>query len=50
LTTSGRAAAKRLAGRRRAKLAGMLEALPVSERRRVVDALALLAEAAHEHP
>jgi DNA-binding MarR family transcriptional regulator len=50
LTTSGRAAAKRLAGRRRDKLTAMLDALPATERQRVIDALALLARAAHEHP
>jgi DNA-binding MarR family transcriptional regulator len=46
LTPAGRAAAKRLATRRQKKLASMLEALPATERRRVVEALALLAKAA----
>jgi DNA-binding MarR family transcriptional regulator len=46
LTPAGRAAAKRLAARRRQKLASMLDALPSTERRHVIDALALLAKAA----
>ena len=48
LTTAGRAAAKRIAGRRRDKLTAMLQAVPAPERQRVIDALALLAKAAHE--
>jgi DNA-binding MarR family transcriptional regulator len=53
LTASGRAAAKRIARRRQDRLAAMLDAVPGPERQRVVDALALLAKAAHEqsnHP
>jgi DNA-binding MarR family transcriptional regulator len=46
LTAAGRGAATRLANRRRRKLADLLDALPATERDRVVDALALLAKAA----
>jgi DNA-binding MarR family transcriptional regulator len=49
LTTSGRAAAKRLASSRHQKLTAMLDSLPLTERQRVIDALALLAKAAHQH-
>jgi DNA-binding MarR family transcriptional regulator len=50
LTTSGRAAAKRLAARRRQKLTAVLDALPATDRQRVIDALALLAKAADARP
>jgi DNA-binding MarR family transcriptional regulator len=50
LTTAGRAAAKRLSASRRQKMAAVLDALPAPERRRVIDALALLAKAAREQP
>jgi DNA-binding MarR family transcriptional regulator len=46
LTSAGRAAARRLAARRRTRLAGLLDHLPADERRRVIDALSLLTEAA----
>jgi DNA-binding MarR family transcriptional regulator len=46
LTTAGRAAARRVAARRRDRLARLLDHLPTAERRRVIDALALLTEAA----
>ena len=50
LTTSGRAAARRLAARRRTRLAELLDNLPPTERRRVIDALGLLTEAARARP
>lgn len=50
LTTAGRAAAKRIARRRQDRLAAMLDTVPALERQRVIDALALLAKAAHAHP
>jgi DNA-binding MarR family transcriptional regulator len=46
LTSAGRAAARRLAARRRARLAQLLDHLHADERREVIDALALLTEAA----
>jgi DNA-binding MarR family transcriptional regulator len=46
LTAAGRGAATRVANRRRRKLADLLDALPATERHRVIEALALLAKAA----
>jgi DNA-binding MarR family transcriptional regulator len=46
LTPAGRAAARRLATRRRARLARLLDAVPAARRPDVIDALALLTEAA----
>jgi len=46
LTAAGRGAATRVANRRRRKLASMLDALPATERERVVEALGFLAKAA----
>jgi DNA-binding MarR family transcriptional regulator len=50
LTPSGRAAARRLATRRRSRLSELLDNLPAADRRRVIDALALLTEAARAQP
>lgn len=50
LTPAGRAAAARLSQRRQQKLAAMLAAVPLDERPRVVDALAMLAKAAGATP
>jgi DNA-binding MarR family transcriptional regulator len=47
LTSAGRAAARRLAARRRQKLAAVLDVLPGADRQQVIDALALLTKAAH---
>ena len=45
LSEQGRAAADRLAGARRARLATLLEAIPAHERQKVLDSLGLLADA-----
>jgi DNA-binding MarR family transcriptional regulator len=50
LTKAGEAAARRLSERRQQKLAAMLAAVPLDERQRVVDALAILAKAADAAP
>ncbi len=48
LTTSGRAAAKRLSKRRAVRLTALLNAIPASERANVVHALTRLTEAARD--
>jgi DNA-binding MarR family transcriptional regulator len=50
LTKAGEAAARRLSARRQQKLAAMLAAVPLDERQRVVDALAILAKASDAAP